>query len=172
MAGQTSMIRKLKLKTLLSIAIAVVIGGGFYLQLIDTTSLPELYVLAGVALACGVAFELAREQGFVEARILPWWLLRSWRLVWRVPSDIAIVCWEALAQLVHPQSERGVFRAARFSATEETPDQTGRRALAETVGSYAPNTIIVGVDAERGLLLTHQLRRHGPPEDLDVTRLG
>jgi hypothetical protein len=48
----------------------------------------------------------------------------------------------------------------------------GRRALAETVGSVAPNTIVIGIDDERGLLLVHQLRRHGGPEDLDVTRLG
>jgi hypothetical protein len=160
------------LRAPLGFALAVVLGGGFYLQLIDTTSLPELYVLAGVALACGVGFELAREQGFVEARIAPLWLLRSWRLVWRIPSDIAIVCFEALAQLVHPRATRGVFRATAFKATADTPPQTGRRALAETVGSFAPNTIVVGVDAERGLILTHQLRRHGPPEDLDVTRLG
>jgi hypothetical protein len=161
-----------RLKTLPVIVVGLVIGGGFYFQLIDTTSLPELYVLAGVALGCAVAFQLAREQGFVEARILPWWLLRGWRLLWRIPSDIAIVCWEALAQLVQPRPTRGVFRATAFAATKETAEDTGRRALAETVGSFAPNTIIVGVDAERGLILTHQLRRHGPPEDLDVTRLG
>lgn len=149
-----------------------VLGGAFYLQLIDTTSLPELYVLAGVALACGVAFALAREQKFIEARVLPWWLLRSWRLLWRVPSDIGIVCWEAVAQLARPRPNRGVFRATTFRATKHTAGDTGRRALAETVGSVAPNTIIVGVDDERGLLLTHQLRRHGAPEDLDVTRLG
>jgi hypothetical protein len=156
----------------LGFVIAVVLGGAFYLLLIDTTSLPELYVLAGVALVCGVGFQLAREQGFVEARIGPGWLLRSWRLIWRIPTDIVIVCWEAVAQLLHPRPSRGVFRATRFAATKETPEDTGRRALAETVGSIAPNTIIVGVDAERGLLLTHQLRRYGPPEDLDVTRLG
>lgn len=161
-----------RLRPRLGFFVAVVVGGGFYLQLIDTTSLPELYVLAGVALACGIGFQLAREQGFVEARIQPLWLLRGWRLLWRIPSDIAVVCAEALAQLARPRATRGVFRATRFSATAETPPQTGRRALAETVGSFAPNTIVVGVDAERGLILTHQLRRHGPPEDLDVTRLG
>jgi hypothetical protein len=150
----------------------LLLGGGFYLLLIDTTSLPELYVLAGVALVCGIAFELAREQDFIEARIVPRWFARSWRLIWRIPGDVAIVCWEALAQTVRPRSTRGEFRAAPVTATAKTSTDTGRRALVETVGSFAPNTIIVGVDAERGLLLAHQLRRHGAPEDLDVTRLG
>ncbi len=73
---------------------------------------------------------------------------------------------------MRPRRTRGVFRATRFTATDETPADAGRRALAETVGSVSPNTIVVGVDPERKLLLTHQLRRHGPPEDLDVTRMG
>jgi hypothetical protein len=154
------------------VIVGLLVGGGFYLLLIDTTSLPELYVLAGVALACGIGFEIAREQGFVEARILPVWLLRSWRLIWRIPSDIGIVCWEALAQTVRPRRARGVFRAVPYAATKQTEADTGRRALTETLGSFAPNTIIVGVDADRGLLLTHQLRRQGDPEDLDVTKLG
>ncbi len=154
------------------ISIGAVLGGAFYLQLIDTTSLPELYVLAGVALACGIGRALAREQGFVEARILPRWLVRSRRLVTRIPGDLAIVCWEALGQLVHPRPARGEFRVARWSANEPIPEHTGRRALAETVGSVAPNTIVVGVDAESGLFIVHQLRRRGRAEDLDVTRLG
>ena len=154
------------------VSIGVLLGGAFYFQLIDTTSLPELYVMAGVAVACGVAFWLAREQGFVESRIVPWWLLRSWRLVWKIPSDVAIVCWEALRQLGQPRTTRGVFRAVPFGATRKTSTDAGRRAVVESVGSLAPNTIIVGVDTERQLLLTHQLRRSGPPEELDVTRLG
>jgi hypothetical protein len=157
------------LKSAWILALGLSIGGGFYLLLIDITDLPELYVLAGVAIACGIAFELAREQGFVEARILPWWLPRSWRLVWRIPADIGIVCSEALAQLIRPQPVRGVFRATPFGATRQTPDHAGRRALTETIGSFAPNTIVVGVDTEHGLLLAHQLRRQGPPHELDVT---
>jgi hypothetical protein len=152
--------------------VAGLLCGGFYFLLIDTTSLPELYVLAGVAVAGAVAFELAREQRFVEARIVPWWAVRAWRLAWRIPSDIAILCREALAQLVRPRRNRGVFRAARWGATQQTPAATGRRALGETLGSVAPNTIVVGIDADRGLLLVHQLRRQGEPRDLDVTRLG
>ncbi len=148
------------------------IGGGFYLLLIDTTQLPELLVLGGTALACGIAFELARQQGFVEARVLPWWALRAWRLVWKIPSDIAIVCAEALAQLVHPRRERGTLRAVPFAATDDSAGDSGRRAIAEILGSVAPNTIVIGIDTDRGLLLVHQLRRQGAAGELDVTGLG
>ncbi len=149
-----------------------VLGGAFYLLLIDTTSLPELYVLAGVALTCGVAFAVGREREFVEARIAPSWLLRAGHLLWRIPRDIATLCLEALRQLAAPRPARGCFRAARFTATGATPHEAGRRALVESLGSVSPNTIIVGVDDERDLLLVHQLRREGPPERLDPLGLG
>jgi hypothetical protein len=154
------------------VGLGTVIGGGFYLVLIDTTDLPELYVLAGVALACGLAFEVSREQRFAEPAIRPAWLLRSWRLAITIPRDIAVLCSEAVAQLVRPRAARGAFRAVRFNAVEPTPQDTARRALTEALGSLAPNTVVVGVDAERGLLLVHQLRRQGEARDLDVLRLG
>jgi hypothetical protein len=44
------------------------LASAFYLLLVDTTSLPELYVLVAVALIATVAFEAAREHGFPEAR--------------------------------------------------------------------------------------------------------
>jgi hypothetical protein len=154
------------------VVLGILIGGGFYLLLIDTASLPELYVLAGVALTCGLLFLLSREQGFIEARIHPKLLASVWRLVAKIPLDIALVCWEALAQLARPRPARGSFRAVRFQAGEPSAEDTGRRAMAEALGSVAPNTIVVGVDPERGLLLVHQLHRQGRPEDLDVLRLG
>ena len=154
------------------VGLGALIGGGFYLLLIDTTSLPELYVLAGVALACGSAFELAREERFEESRIRPAWLLRVWRVALRIPLDIALVCSEALAQLVRPRASRGTFRAVPFHAVESTPEDTARRALTEIVGSVAPNTVVLGVDPDTGLLLVHQLHRQGDAGDLDLLRLG
>ena len=161
------MIRRLWIATL-----GAVIGGGFYLLLIDTPNPSELYVLAGVALFCGFAFFVSRQQGFIEARIEPSFLLGAWRLLPKIPLDIALVCWEAVAQLVRPRPVRGSFRAVAFRATEQNASDTGRRAVAEALGSVAPNTIVVGVNAERGLLLVHQLHHQGPAEDLDVLRLG
>lgn len=154
------------------VAIGVLIGGSFYLLLIDTVSLPEVYVLAGVALACGLLFEFSREHGFEEARIAPRMLAGVWRLAVKIPVDIGLLIREAIAQLAHPQASRGAFRAVRFGATERTPEATGRRALTEALGSVSPNTLVLGVDCERGRLIVHQLRRQGSAEDLDVLRLG
>ncbi len=151
--------------------VGLLLGGTFYLLLIDTTSVPELYVLGGVALVAAVAFESSREAGFTEARFRARWLRLFWRPVVRVPVDIVLVCREALAQLVHRRAARGQFRAVRFAGGDSETDH-GRRALTELLGSLAPNTIVIGIDPERGLLLVHQLRRDGDRDELDVLRLG
>jgi hypothetical protein len=40
------------------------------------------------------------------------------------------------------------------------------------LGSLAPNTIVIGIDDERDLMLVHQLRRDGGRDELDVLELG
>jgi multisubunit Na+/H+ antiporter MnhE subunit len=147
------------------------LAAAFYLLLVDTTSLPELYVLVAVALIATVAFEAAREHGFPEARFSLRWLRRSWRAVVRVPLDTGLLCREALAQLTQPRRTRGQFRAVPFKAGTSESDR-GRYALTEIVGSLAPNTIVIGVDADSDLLLVHQLRRNGDRHDIDVLELG
>jgi hypothetical protein len=148
------------------------LGGAFYLLLIDTTSLPELFVLAGVVMACAVAFGLGLEEGFVEAAVWPTWLAGTVRLARDIPRDILVVCAEAVAQLFAPRATRGALRTVPFAATLETPEDTGRRALTETFGSVAPNTIVIGIDLDGGRLVVHQLRPMGAEADLDVMGLG
>jgi lysylphosphatidylglycerol synthetase-like protein (DUF2156 family) len=153
-------------------ALGVLLGGAFYLLLVDTTSSPELYVLAATAILAAIALSVSREQKLVEALIKPGWLLGTWRVLVKIPPNIAVLFWEAGAQLVTPRRTRGAFRAVPFRAAEATPEDTGRRALTEWLGSLAPNTIVVGVDAERRLLLVHQLRRQGQADEIDPMGLG
>jgi hypothetical protein len=152
--------------------VGFLIGGGFYLLLIDTVSAPELYAGAGAAAAAAVLFELSREQGLVEASFSPSWLAGSWRVLCRIPSQLALVAREAFAQLVAPRSARGRFRAVPFNAGGERPCDAGRRALAEALGSLTPNTIVIGIDPDRNLLLVHQLQVQGGAEELDPLELG
>jgi hypothetical protein len=145
-------------------------AGAFYLLLVDTTSLPEVYVLIAVALIAAGAFEASREQGFREARIPPGCLKGTWRAVARVVPDGLLVCREAVAQLTRPRRTRGEFRAVPFTDGEGERDR-GRFAMTEIIGSLAPNTIVIGIDPDSELLLVHQLERKGGAEELDVLGL-
>lgn len=153
------------------VALGVALAAPFYLLLIDTASLPELYVIPAVVLLVGLSVFVASGQEITGAIVSPAWLLRGWRALSRVPLDIGLVCVELVAQLRRLEPRRGQLRAVRFRGGEDGHD-VGRAALTESLGSFAPNTIVIGVDLERDLLLVHQLRRHGGREELDVLRLG
>jgi len=152
-------------------SIGLLIAGAFYLLLIDTVSTPELYAMCGVVLVAGVAFECSRELGFTEATFRLRWLRFAWRAVLQIPLDIVLVGREAAAQFARRKPSRGEFRVVPFRGGEDADDH-GRAALTELLGSLAPNTIVLGVDQQRGLVLVHQLRRNGGRRRLDVLRLG
>ena len=147
-------------------------SAALYLVLIDITDLPELIVGAGAAAIAATGFELAREHhtaGGLRGRLR--YLRRLYRPLLKVPSDIGVVSRLAVRQLLRPRAVNGVFRTAPFRPGESGLE-TGRCALAESFGSFAPNTIIVGVDVDRELLLGHQLRGRGGDEAIDVLGLG
>jgi len=151
---------------------AGVLAGGLYLLLIDTTSLPELIVAAGASIIAATGYELAREQtpGGIGFRMR--WLTNAHRALRKVPADIAFVSLAAFKQLVRPHAVNGRFRAVPFHRGPEHDSGIGRMALAESLGSFAPNTIIVGVDVERELILGHQLVPSGGDDAIDVLGLS
>jgi hypothetical protein len=143
-----------------------------YLLLIDITDLPELIVGAGAAVLAATGLELAREQGLVGESVRFRWLLRVHRPLLKVPTDIALVSLAAFKALVRRDERQGSFRVTRFVGNEDQQREAGRRALAEGLGSFAPNTIVVGVDPDSETILVHQLWRSGGREALDVMELG
>jgi hypothetical protein len=85
---------------------------------------------------------------------------------------VAQLSFVALAQLVTRRRFQGVLRAIPFEhGGPERPRDAGRRALAQALGSFAPNTIVVGIDPETNLMLAHQLRRSGGADMIDVLDL-
>jgi hypothetical protein len=147
-------------------------AGALYLLLIDITDLPELIVGAGAAAIAATAFELARgERIGGDIRPTLRWFARAHRPLLKVPSDVAALSLIALRQLIHPRPVNGEFRAVPFPCGDQE-HEFGRRALAESLGSFAPNTIVVGVDVDRELILGHQLRPGGGREAIDVLGLG
>jgi hypothetical protein len=153
-------------------SVAWVFSAALYLLLIDTRQLPELLVGAGAATLAATGAELAREQGIVGEGLRLRWLVRAYRPFLRAPADIFTVSLAALRQLLHPHRTVGAFRAVPFRCIEDEQLESGRHALAESLGSFAPNTIIVGVDREREMILGHQLKPSGGRESIDILELG
>jgi multisubunit Na+/H+ antiporter MnhE subunit len=135
-----------------------------WMLLVDNESLPELLTGAGAVCIATVGSELVRHQRVAQIRVRPIWLLRLWRPLARVPLDVGIVTVELFRQLFERKRERGTLRAMRFRADGKNPTDNARRALAELAGSMAPNTIVIGVDMRRKLILVHQLKAGGSPE--------
>ncbi len=147
-------------------------AGGFYLLLIDITSLPELYAGGAAALIAAVGCEAARQGGLGQTTVTWRWVLRGRHAVARVPTDIFWVSHAAIAQLLAPRRRRGVLRAVPFAFGDPASSRdAGRRALAEALGSLTPNAIVIGIDQQRDLILVHQLRRSGGADAVDVLRL-
>lgn len=153
-------------------SIGWVFSAALYLLLIDITDLPELIVGAGAAVLAATGLELAREQGLVGESIHVRWLLRAYRPLVKVAADIAFVTLAAFRALLRRDQRPGRFRAVRFRGGEDQRRESGRRALAEALGSFAPNTVVAGIDDERGLILAHQLWQSGGREAVDPMELG
>jgi multisubunit Na+/H+ antiporter MnhE subunit len=133
------------------------VGAAVWLVLVDTTYTPELIAGAVAAALAATGTELVRRQRIARISAHPRWLVYAWRPLLRVPADVARLTLAALAQLIHPQASRGRFVALRFEFGGEEPSDHGRRALAEGLGSFSPNTYVVGIDHDRDLILVHQM---------------
>jgi hypothetical protein len=129
-----------------------------YLLLADNPVLPELAtgVVAAAIGATGAVVVRAQRPRLLRPR--PRMLEGAWKPLLGIFGD--------LLPLTRVLIERGILRRRTESRLEETPfsalsdsgEDAAERALAEALGSLAPNTIVVGLDHERGVLVTHRLR--------------
>jgi multisubunit Na+/H+ antiporter MnhE subunit len=127
-----------------------IVLAGLYLLLADTVTWPEP-VLGAVAAAIGATVAT------LVARVVP---------MSPPPAGAALRALAGvigdLVPLVRVLVTRGVLRRGGEGALVEVAlaaQDESRRAWAETLGSLAPNTVVVDVDQERGVLITHQLTR-------------
>jgi multisubunit Na+/H+ antiporter MnhE subunit len=135
--------------------------------LTDSVRIAELVAGAGVAAIAASGFELVRRQRVAAQAIRPALAKRVWRVLVGAVVDVGRLTRAAFAQLVHPRPSRGLVVAIPFRHTADDPDSRAHRAAAAALGSVAPNSIVVGVDQDAGLLVVHQLEATRKPSDLD-----
>jgi hypothetical protein len=140
-----------------SAVVGLLIAAPFYWLLIDTTSSPDLYAGAGAAVIAAGAYSAAYFESNEDAAIRARWLTLALREIAKVPLGVVVVCREVFAQTVAPRLRRGALEADPFETGSGDPYDLGRRALAEGFRSFAPNTIVIGVDPDSDRLLLHRL---------------
>lgn len=112
----------------------------------------EVVVLAAIVGAFGAtAAVIVRARREVILRPRARWIVAALRSLLRWPGDFVAL---AGALVRRPQ---GRIVEEQFSATGEDPESAARRALAIAGGTLAPNSIVVGIDADRGVLMRHEL---------------
>ena len=124
---------------------------GLWLLLVGTNA--GLEAIGGACAAVAAAAFQAAHRRCSERRIAA--SLRDALPFWPVPlrilRDFGIVVYALFVR------RRGAFRAVRVPVGGDNPRSRGRRALVAVLGSLAPNTYVVEVDAERKLALLHDL---------------
>lgn len=142
-----------------------------WMVLADSVRVVEIVAGAGVAALGATGFELVRRQRVAEQYIPPLLLARTWRVLLRVVPDVWRLTRAAFMQLVERDPVRGRVVEMQFGHAGADPEARGVRAIEGGLGSVAPNTIVIGVDHETGVLLVHQLEPTGDPSDLDPLQL-
>jgi multisubunit Na+/H+ antiporter MnhE subunit len=128
-----------------------------WLLLVDRIHADELLTGAGVAAGGATVAVLVRRERLTILRPPPRWTRGVLRPVAGMVAD--------LVPLVRVLVTRGLLRRDDAGPLIELPypgaDDPAHRTLTATLGSLAPNTIVVDVDEERRILVAHQLRPTG-----------
>lgn len=143
-------------------------SAALYLVLVDTVVEPELVTGAVIATIASSAAVLVRAQRRVVMRPRAVWLRGLWRPVASYPRDL----WTVTRALLARKPVSGALYALPFEPGGDDARAAARRVLGPTAGSLAPNTFVVGLDPETGLLLVHQLVPSADPSaDADPLRV-
>ncbi len=125
----------------------------------------ELLAGAGAAALAALLAELAGYQAATRLRMRIEWLGPALRLPLAVASDSGTVFVALWRQVVLRQPPRSGFRELAVRYGGETLEDKTRRALLVGGTSLAPNTFTLGLDAERNVMVVHQLVLSGPEEE-------
>jgi multisubunit Na+/H+ antiporter MnhE subunit len=129
-----------------------VLLAALYVLIDDSVLAPELAVgaVAAAVGATGAALVHRERRVLLEGDVR--WLRALWRPLAGLVGDL----WP-LVRALPRRGGTGALVEIPFDSTSDGPRDTARRALTEALGTLAPNTIVVRIDTERGVVVAHQL---------------
>lgn len=137
----------------------------FWVIVDDSIEADELLVGAGAAALAALLAELAGYQATTRLRMRIEWLGPALRLPLDVVRDTGTVFAALWRQVVLRQPPRSGFRELAVRYGGQALEDKTRRALLVGGTSLAPNTFGLGLDADRNVMVVHQLVLSGPEEE-------
>ena len=137
----------------------------FGLWMLFVSQLRRAEVVAGVCAAAlgAVAEGIVKARRLAKFRPRPGWLaLFLWEPWYGLTGAAAVM--RALARRLTGKKSESQFRGVPFHAGGTDSKSEARRAITITAVSVSPDTIVVGIDRERGFLLLHQIAPGGTPK--------
>jgi multisubunit Na+/H+ antiporter MnhE subunit len=129
----------------------------FWVVLDNSIDTDELLAGAGAAALGAFLAEVACHQAATRFRMRIEWVVPALSLPSQVASDMVIVfaaLWRCLTRGEQPSSG---FRQVPVRYGSDTADGETRRVLLVGGNSVAPNSFALGLDAEREVMVIHQL---------------
>jgi multisubunit Na+/H+ antiporter MnhE subunit len=129
----------------------------FWVILDDSIALDELLAGAGAAAVAAFLAELVAYQTATRFRMRIEWVAPVLGLPGQVVCDTVIVfaaLWRRLVRCERPSSG---FRELPARFGDASDEGVTRRVLLVGGRSVAPNTLVLGIDPERNVMVVHQL---------------
>lgn len=129
----------------------------FWVVVDNSIRTDELLAGAGAAALAAFVAEVALYQAATRFRMRVEWLVPALSLPGQVASDTVVVfaaLWRRLARGEQPPSG---FRQVPARYGSDTAEGETRRALLIGGKSVAPNSFVLGLDAQREVMVIHQL---------------
>jgi multisubunit Na+/H+ antiporter MnhE subunit len=129
----------------------------FWVILDNSIELDELLAGAGAAALGATLAEVVSYQSGTRFRMRIEWVVPALGLPLQVASDtvtVFLALWRRLATGQEPSSG---FLALPVRYGADSAEGTTRRVLLVGGRSVAPNTFVLGLDKERGVMIVHQL---------------
>jgi multisubunit Na+/H+ antiporter MnhE subunit len=130
---------------------------GLWVAVDDNIGLAELGGGAGAAALAALLTETALHQAGTPITVRLRWLAAAWRLPGQVLGDTVLVFRALGRQLIRGETPDSGFRERPVRAGGDSSADVTRRVLLVGANSLAPNTVVLGIDEERDVMIVHQL---------------
>lgn len=129
----------------------------FWVMLDDSLATDELLAGAGAAALAAFLAELVTNQAGVRFRMRIEWLVPALRLPGQLARDTVTVYAALWRRLVRGEQPPSAFVELPVRYGDDSAEGATRRALLIGGTSVAPNTFVLGIDADRDVMVVHRL---------------